>query len=66
MWSPVAVKPAPFEKFNNLRPVPVTSPARTPSGWSETELLERLLSSELIEQRYQKFRKMGAFIEQPA
>jgi len=46
MWSPVSVKSAPFEKFNQARPVPFTSPVRTPSSWSETELLERLLSSD--------------------
>jgi len=46
MWSPVAVKPAPFENFNSQKPVPVSVPAHTPSGWSETQLLERLLASD--------------------
>ena len=47
MWSPVAVKSAPFARFNTAKPLPLaTSTARTPSTWSEAELLERLLKSD--------------------
>jgi RNA polymerase sigma-70 factor (ECF subfamily) len=57
MWSPVAVKPAPFVQFHHQRPALVSTPARTPSSWSETELLERLLASDAnawreLNQRY--------------
>jgi RNA polymerase sigma-70 factor (ECF subfamily) len=57
MWSPVAVKPAPFVQFNLARPVPVSPSSRTPSAWSETELLDRLLASDAnawreLNQRY--------------
>ena len=59
MWSPVAVKPAPFVQFNLVRPVPVSPSSRTPSAWSETELLERLLASDAnawreLNQRYSR------------
>jgi len=45
MWSPVAVKPAPFPRLHSakLSPVPAAS---EPGAWTETELLERLLSSD--------------------
>jgi len=57
MWSPVAVKPAPFVQFHSKRPELVQAPVRTPSTWSETELLERLLASDAnawreLNQRY--------------
>ena len=57
MWSPVAVKPTPFVQFHSQRPALVQSSTRTPSAWSETELLERLLASDTnawreLNQRY--------------
>jgi len=45
MWSPVAVKPAPFARFQSQNPTPVSA-ASVPSSWTETELLDRLLSSD--------------------
>ena len=45
MWSPVAVKPAPFARFHSAKPAPVEIGA-TPSVWTETELLDRLLKSD--------------------
>ena len=45
MWSPVAVKPAPFARFHSAKPAPVASDS-TPSAWTETELLDRLLKSD--------------------
>ncbi len=45
MWSPVAVKPAPFARFNSAKPYPVSTDG-TPSTWTETELLDRLLKSD--------------------
>lgn len=45
MWSPVAVKPAPFARFHSAKPSPVAS-GGTPSSWTETELLDRLLKSD--------------------
>jgi RNA polymerase sigma-70 factor (ECF subfamily) len=46
MWSPVAVKPAPFARTSQAKPLTLATSARTPSSWSESELLERLLKSE--------------------
>lgn len=46
MWSPVAVKPVPFARFQSAHPVSVQASSSASSGWSETELLERLLSSD--------------------
>jgi RNA polymerase sigma-70 factor (ECF subfamily) len=45
MWSPVAVKPAPFPRFHSAKPAPVSTDG-TPSAWTETELLDRLLKSD--------------------
>ena len=45
MWSPVAVKPAPVARFHSAKPAPVEIGA-TPSVWTETELLDRLLKSD--------------------
>jgi RNA polymerase sigma-70 factor, ECF subfamily len=57
MWSPVAVKPVPFARFNSATPLPVSLSAGTPSNWSEAELLDRLLKSDAnswreLNQRY--------------
>jgi RNA polymerase sigma-70 factor (ECF subfamily) len=47
MWSPVAVKPAPFPLFHRAKPCPVApTSGGTPSTWTETELLDRLLKSD--------------------
>ena len=48
MWSPVAVKPAPFVQIIPASPTQsaLSRSARTPSAWSETELLDRLLTSD--------------------
>jgi len=46
MWSPVAVKPAPFARVDQAKPLSRVASARTSSSWSETELLERLLQSD--------------------
>ena len=45
MWSPVAVKPAPFARFHSAKPSPIDS-GTAPSTWTETELLDRLLKSD--------------------
>jgi RNA polymerase sigma-70 factor, ECF subfamily len=45
MWSPVAVKPAPFGRFHSQSPSPAPV-GGTPSAWTEAELLERLLKSD--------------------
>jgi RNA polymerase sigma-70 factor (ECF subfamily) len=57
MWSPVAVKTAPFVQIIDRTPIALPRSAATPSAWSETELLDRLLKSDAnawreLNQRY--------------
>src|SRR3954467_121089 len=58
MWSPVAIKSAPFVQIIDRAPVALGGGSpRTPSAWSETELLDRLLASDAnawreLNQRY--------------
>jgi RNA polymerase sigma-70 factor (ECF subfamily) len=57
MWSPVAVKTPAFVQISDRAPVAPQSLPATPSAWSETQLLERLLKSDAnawreLNQRY--------------
>src|SRR6185369_12514235 len=59
MWSPVAAKSAPLVRFPSAKHLSAALPGRTPSTWSEAELLERLLKSDAnswreLNQRYSR------------
>jgi RNA polymerase sigma-70 factor, ECF subfamily len=59
MWSPVAVNTASVVRFPSAKALSAALPDRTPSTWSEAELLERLLKSEAnswreLNQRYSR------------